>query len=191
MKVVGHMDSACEEAIRTWIAAIEAERPNPADAAAAAQKAARCLDDAPQMTQFRRALQSEQEDSLSCEECQVQLPDLIYAQIESTQAQGKNPVSPNNQNVLAHLALCPHCATAYAEVTEMLLASEMDAVPTAAVYPAFEVPLARPKNAMPPPAVWGMDTRLLRVKNGPKMLWGVSIYYWHKLSRRSQKPPGR
>jgi len=61
-----------------------------------------------------RTLQSDAEDTLTCEQCQDQLPDYVQAQ-ETGQAD-----DTQWQAIALHLHTCPHCAAAHAELVELI-----------------------------------------------------------------------
>jgi hypothetical protein len=149
------MDAVCEERLKMWLAEIEAPTPDPIQAAQAARALAACIGNYSHVQQLIQALRDKREDRISCERFQMRLPDYIYAQL---QLEPDMPPESDHQDIRNHLALCPYCAVAYAEVTDWLLASQGDLVPVAAFYPAFEVPAAtQPSAAASAPPPWSVE----------------------------------
>lgn len=150
------MAPTCEQYLQLWLTEIEAPTPDPARTTQAAHNLASCLGTAPRLQQLVRTAMDGRDDRISCDTCQARLPDYIQAQLEAIQAVRMDMES---EEVRDHLALCPYCLAAYAEVTELLLASQADTIPVAATYPVFNAipisPALSPKSATP---AWSTDT---------------------------------
>src|SRR6186997_2756302 len=122
---------------KIWIEEICSPHPDVARASAAARQLVNMSDRARHFALLAQAVTSTVEDSLDCDACQAQLPDFIYAQSE--QASGAESSSAQLAAVRDHLAFCPHCIAAYAQVSEWVLASQADAIPVAKRYPTFDL----------------------------------------------------
>ena len=66
------------------------------------------------MEHFIRALTIDEEDRLTCQECQALLPDYLQAERDG-QAGGARW-----RPVVLHLEVCPHCSEEYATLSELL-----------------------------------------------------------------------
>lgn len=106
---------------------------------------------AQRLQQLGRALQSQIEDPLTCDQCQALLPD--YGTAENADAP---PPSTNIRwaAVRHHLALCPYCTAAYQQMNEWLTAGNQDAIPGAATYPAFDLSFLEASAPAAAPFTW-------------------------------------
>ena len=122
---------ACQRYLDAWLRQVEVAEPEAA--VEAARHVATCDACGSRLRQMAQALDSIIEDRLTCDTCQAQLADYVHAQATGTA--GNEFI-----DIRDHLALCPYCAEAYAQVYEWVLASQADAIPVAESYPAFKLP---------------------------------------------------
>jgi glutaredoxin len=99
-----------------------------------------------------RALTTDEEDSLTCKECEDLLPDYLQAEREG-QAH-----APRWRAVALHLETCPHCSAEYATLSDLvaLAYGERGVEPTR--YPVPELSFLRPDR--PPQPIhmpWRLD----------------------------------
>ncbi|MCB8950356.1 MAG: hypothetical protein H6653_20295 [Ardenticatenaceae bacterium] len=88
-----------------------------------------------------RAWQLSNDDSLTCGECEMQLPQ--YIQVAGTEL----GTTTRWQPVRHHLATCPHCATAYTELADLLtLVAETDVATLPTAYPTPDLSFLQPKR---------------------------------------------
>lgn len=117
--------------------------------------------------QLGRALRTQIEDSLTCDQCQAFLPDYVQAEQETSEGIGQE------QRLVAvrdHLALCPYCAAAYEQVREWLSDSLHDATPSAVAYPAFDLAFLESPASAAPPFAWPFALLQKRRQQGEQWL---------------------
>lgn len=100
-----------------------------------------------------RALNTPEEDTLTCRECEELLPEYYQAEIEGQAAGARwRPVA-------RHLATCPHCSAAYATLTDLsaLAFGERGASPPS--YPPLDLSFLSEKKAESPQSMslWRLD----------------------------------
>ena len=95
------------------------------------------------------ALRSDVEDALTCTECEERLPEYVLA------AQSGQESEARWQPVAVHLAGCPHCIEARAELE--LLIEFQEAGPRPARTPAPDLAFLRPARSEPAAAPWRLD----------------------------------
>lgn len=99
-----------------------------------------------------RALSAEVEDPLTCAECEALLPDYVQAQQIGCGEEARW------QPVAAHLASCPHCAAAQADLEALLGLAFGERIMTRVQTPAPDLAFLRPTSAPPPaPRPWRLD----------------------------------
>ncbi|MFN8494086.1 MAG: hypothetical protein U0350_41190 [Caldilineaceae bacterium] len=103
------------------------------------------------LQQLGRALHSQIEDTLTCDQCQARLPDYIQAEHESGAKGGEAQFAVAIRH---HLALCPHCQAAYAQVQAWLTTGFEDALPKTVTYPTFELSFLQPPLPTTSPFTW-------------------------------------
>lgn len=123
--------------LQIWLDEIRSPHPNVVRTSDAARQLAGELRHDPALRQWLEALGSDTVDRIDCDSCQAELPDFIHAQ--TSLALQAEPPATRFDDVRAHLALCPYCLAAYAQVSEWVLASQADEIPVAATYPAFDL----------------------------------------------------
>ncbi|MFQ5857769.1 MAG: hypothetical protein ACE5LU_19360 [Anaerolineae bacterium] len=142
----------CRRYLDTWLRQVEAIKPDTGPALEAARHVATCAACGTRLRRIAQALNSTVEDRLTCDACQAQLADYVHAQAAGTD-------TDRFADVRDHLALCPFCAEAFAQVYEWVLASLADAVPVAESYPAFELPFLAE-------AIWSDDVVRRAIEQG-------------------------
>ena len=97
-----------------------------------------------------RALSIDEEDRLTCQECEDLLPDYLQAEGAGRAAE------PRWRPVALHLAMCPHCAESYAALAELaeLAFAENEVEPPH--FPTPDLSFLRPHPA-PVPVAWHLD----------------------------------
>ncbi|MFQ5340106.1 MAG: hypothetical protein ACE5F6_01020 [Anaerolineae bacterium] len=123
----------CQTYLDTWLHQVKSAEPDAGPVIEAARHVATCPTCGSRLRQMAQALESTVEDRLTCDACQERLADYIHAQVTGT-------AGAEFAVVRDHLALCPHCAGAYAQVYEWVVESLADAVPVSETYPAFDLP---------------------------------------------------
>lgn len=100
-----------------------------------------------------RALNIKEEDSLTCSDCEELLPEYFQAEAEG-QAGGARW-----QPVSRHLATCPHCAAAYATLTDLdaLAFAERGVEPPSYPVPDLSFLSEKKIGSPPPPLFWHLD----------------------------------
>ena len=76
-----------------------------------------------------RALASEREDTLACEECQARLPEYLQAQAD------RQASAPGWADIALHLRACPHCAAQQRELAGLLAFAHGEAGAEPPAYP--------------------------------------------------------
>jgi hypothetical protein len=141
-----------------WLDELQSEQPDIDRSVQAIRHLTASLHEPRALQQWLAAIAHDEEDTLDCEACQAQLPDFLYAQ--QTPGAGDAPTSPRFAALRTHLAVCPFCATAYADVAEWIEASERDRIPVADAYPHFAPPFLaehKPTVEKAPAAAWSVD----------------------------------
>jgi len=119
------------------------------------------------LQQLGRALQSQIEDTLTCDQCQALLPD--YSTAENRDALLLS-TETRWAAVSRHLALCPHCTAVYEQMNEWLTAGYQDAIPGAGAYPAFDLSFLEPPAAAASPLGWPLALLEKRRQQGVQWL---------------------
>lgn len=101
-----------------------------------------------------RALNADEEDRLTCQECEDRLPDYLQAETEGHADEARwRPVA-------FHLKTCPHCSTTYAALADLAALAYGEGGVEPPHYPVPELPFLPTKKAKPPqPAKvpWHLD----------------------------------
>lgn len=139
------MVDLCENYLDTWLQLVAAKQPATAAAARAAKHIATCAGCQARLRQLWQALDSPQEDTLSCADAAMPLLDHIEAQVT-----GRAPA--RNHSLQNHLSLCPSCLATYADILARRMATRHDLVPVAQVYPAFDLTFLRQGGRQSPAA---------------------------------------
>lgn len=118
------------------------------------------------LQQLGHALQREIEDPLTCAQCQTLLPELMQAEHEP----GADMTHDERwRTVRDHLALCPYCLEAYQQLQEWLADSLADAIPSASVYPTFDLSFL--ESPSPAPLVLDWPFALLEKSRQQGKAW--------------------
>lgn len=126
----------CRHYLNIWLHQIEDSTSDQASMRMAAEHVASCTSCQRRLHRLAQAVASSAEDALTCEECQAQLAAYVEAQAAGS------PVD-TFEGVRRHLALCPYCADAYAQLSELVQASRADVIPVAESYPEFDLSMLR------------------------------------------------
>lgn len=130
-EVVVHTEE-CRQYLDIWLRQIDKSPADPASMQAAVEHVASCTWCQKRIHQLMQAVAGSAEDPLTCDECQAWLPEYV-------EAQAAGSIAGRFANVRRHLALCPHCAEVYTQVSELVQESHADAVPVAESYPDFDL----------------------------------------------------
>jgi hypothetical protein len=105
------------------------------------------------VAQLIRAHGTNEDDELVCEECQDSLPDYLTAVTDGQAGQA------DWQRVTLHLALCPHCAATFAQLSHLRELAEGKRGVEPPQVPAPQLGfLASQRGAQPSPAIpWRLD----------------------------------
>ena len=116
------------------------------------------------LQQLGNALRTQVEDTLTCEQCQLLLPEMIQGEQSQDNGAGQHTVAVHN-----HLALCPYCTAAYEQVREWITASLQD-TPRAVVYPTFDLSFLQPPPPVTPARAWPLALLQERRRQGEQWL---------------------
>jgi hypothetical protein len=144
----------CRKAIEQLLAYVENPELDRTGAETAIRHLSTCPDCERKMAHFLRALSTEKEDRLTCQECQDLLPDYVQAETEG-QAHAKrwHPVA-------FHLETCPHCSAEYAALTELIELAYGERGEEPPHYPVPELSFLRQKKdklLQPARRFWRLD----------------------------------
>jgi len=104
----------CREAIEQLLAYLENPELDRAQAQAAIDHVSTCPDCGRRMAHLLRALTMDEEDRLTCRECQDLLPDYLQARAAGRVLEGQY------QAVALHLETCHHCSAACATLSDLV-----------------------------------------------------------------------
>jgi hypothetical protein len=140
----------CHVAIEQLTTYLEDPTQRQAEADAAMEHIRGCTYCQGKMGHLVRALSVDEEDRLTCQECEDLLPD--YLQAEAAGRAGE----PRWRSVALHLEVCPHCAESYAALAELaeLAFAENEVEPPH--FPTPDLSFLRPHPA-PAPVAWHLD----------------------------------
>jgi predicted SprT family Zn-dependent metalloprotease len=144
----------CRVAVERLLAYLENPDLHRAEADAALSHIGKCPHCENRMRHLVRALTSDEEDSLTCRECQNLLPDYVQAEAEGQAHE------PRWRPVTFHLETCPHCSTEYAALSELLELAHGERGEEPLRYPVPDLAfLRRKKDRSPQPASipWRLD----------------------------------
>ncbi|NJN66066.1 MAG: hypothetical protein HC884_04785 [Chloroflexaceae bacterium] len=96
-----------------------------------------------------RALLIPEEDQLTCEECQDELPEYVQVQEEG------RATAPRWRPVALHLDLCPHCTEMYGELRDLVTFAESEQGENPPAYPTFSMPFLQ--STTPQKRTWRLD----------------------------------
>jgi hypothetical protein len=118
---------------------------------------------------FIQMLSTDQEDQLTCQECEELLPEYIQAEQDGTADQSHWAA------VTFHLQTCPHCTNEYTEISALLTLGLSDQGPEPPYYPTPDLSFLHPsksKTKQPQASFWHLDEvgRLIIQLVG--VLWG-------------------
>jgi hypothetical protein len=123
------------------------------------------------MEHFFRALNTDREDRLTCQECQDLLPDYIQAATEGRADEGQ-------WGALAfHLEICPHCSSEYTALVELMELAWEERGVEPPLYPAPNLSFLRPEPDKKP---WRLDD-----------LGRLIVEFSAELLRTLQPPPSQ
>lgn len=125
----------CRQYLNIWLHHLEKSTGDAESVPAALRHVTTCASCRDHLRRLAQAVAGSVEDQLTCDECQAQLPEFVHAQTTGA-------VDEQFDAVRGHLALCPHCADAYDQISELVRASRADAVPVADSYPEFDLSTA-------------------------------------------------
>jgi hypothetical protein len=136
--------AACYEATEKLLAYFENPDLHQVEVDTAIQHISECSHCEDKVGHLVRALSANEEDTLTCRECQDNLPDYLLAETEG-QAAGARW-----RAVARHLEMCPHCSTAYATMADLtvLAYGEQGAEPP--VFPEPDFSFLHPETAKIP-----------------------------------------
>lgn len=163
----------CHMAIERLLTYLDQPDPHKTELNAALRHIATCRYCEQRVGYLVRALNTPDEDTLTCEECEERLPEYYQADIEGHAAGARwRPVA-------RHLATCPHCSAAYATLTDLstLAFGEQDALLS---YPPLDLSfLSKEKKTKPPQPepLWRLDE------------WGRLIIQFSAELIRAWQPP--
>ena len=104
----------CRDAVEQLLAYIENPDLDRAGAQAAIRHLSACPDCERRVAHFYRAWATDEEDGLTCQECQDLLPDYVQAEREGqSDAQRWRPLA-------LHLAMCPHCSVEHTALSDLM-----------------------------------------------------------------------
>lgn len=144
----------CREAIEQLLASWENPDQYRAEADAAMKHIKKCPHCESRVGHLIRALATDEEDSLTCQECEDLLPDYLQAE-----AEGQAHV-PRWRAVALHLETCPHCAAAYATLTDLVALAYGERGVEPPRYPVPELAFLRQKkdrHSQPVSIAWRLD----------------------------------
>lgn len=101
------------------------------------------------------ALASDEEDQLTCQQCQDRLPEYLQAELQG-QAH-----DPQWHPIALHLEQCPHCAAVYAELAELATLADGEHGTEPPHYPAPRLSFLGSERAAPSQPAnkpWQLDT---------------------------------
>ena len=155
MKRNDHLKTAeCHLAVERLLAYLEEPARHRAALSAAISHMSECPHCGNRIGYLVRALTTDEEDWLTCQECQDLLPDYLQAEMDGPAHQDRwRPVA-------LHLETCPHCSAVYATLADLaaLAYGERGAEPPH--YPVPKLPFLRAKKAAPlrlPKVNWRLD----------------------------------
>ena len=138
---------ACRSATEQLSAYFSKTEINQAALEAAMDHLAQCPDCAARVGHLVKALQIDEEDRLTCQECEDALP--TYLQAESA----GNVPGPRWQAITLHLKTCPHCSDAYATLSELTAFAFGEKGSEPPRYPAPNLPFMTQDHQQP----WRLD----------------------------------
>ncbi|MDY7075796.1 MAG: hypothetical protein SXV54_02620 [Chloroflexota bacterium] len=144
----------CRRAIEQLSAYVENSDLDRAKVEAAIHHVSVCPHCEHRMAHLLRALTTDEEDHLACQECQALLPDYLQAEADG-QAEGAQW-----RPVALHLETCPHCSAEYTALLELIELAYGERGEEPSHYPVPELPfLHREKKRQPRPAgvPWRLD----------------------------------
>jgi hypothetical protein len=104
----------CRKAIEQFLAFVENPDLHRAGVQAAIRHLGACPDCERKMKHFYRAWATDEEDKLTCQECQELLAEYVQAEAE------EQSDAPEWRPLAWHLATCPHCSQEHAELADLL-----------------------------------------------------------------------
>jgi len=106
------------------------------------------------IARLARALTTDEEDWLTCQECQDLLPDYLQAEMDGRAHEDRwRPVA-------LHLGTCPHCSAVYATLFDLAELAYGERGTEPPHYPVPKLPFLRAKKAAPPQSLeipWRLD----------------------------------
>lgn len=144
----------CRKAMEQLWAYLENPDLYRAEAETAVRHVSLCPHCGRKMEHFIRALTIDEEDRLTCQECQVLLPDYLQAERDG-QAGGARW-----RPVVLHLEVCPHCSEEYATLSELLELAHGERGEEPPDYPVPDLSFLRQKKDMQPEPAgipWRLD----------------------------------
>ena len=144
----------CRLAIERLLAYLEEPARHRAALSAAISHMSECPHCGNRIGYLVRALTTDEEDQLTCHECQDFLPDYLQAEMDGRAHQDRwRPVA-------LHLETCPHCSAVYATLSDLaeLAYGERGVEPPR--YPVPKLPFLRAKKAASPQPLkipWRLD----------------------------------
>lgn len=144
----------CRKAVEQLLAYLENPDLYRAEAEAAIHHVSTCPHCEGRMAHFVRALATDEEDGLTCQECQDLLPDYLQAKREGQAHERRwRPVA-------FHLETCPHCSAAVATLSDLIELAYGERGEEPSRYPIPELsflPRRKDRPAQPTGIHWRLD----------------------------------
>lgn len=131
----------CRVAIESLLLFSDNPTAHRAEAQAALEHVRGCPDCRRRAHHLAFALTSDEEDQLTCEQCEDRMSDYLQAEWQG------HAHETQWHSIALHLRLCPHCAALYAELTDLAALADDDHAATPPQYPTPDLSFLHSERA--------------------------------------------